>query len=105
MLLLVVCALGVGNSAYQAGNLAGAATGIQQATGLDPKLSILLLAVVATAVILKGSYRLFHHLLVSLGCVLSISFLFTATVSFPDLASVIQGALIPRLSREALTIV
>ena len=49
MLLLVVCALGVGNSAYQAGNLAGAATGIQQATGLDPKLSILLLAVVATA--------------------------------------------------------
>ncbi len=105
MLLLVVCALGVGNSAYQAGNLAGAATGIQQATGLDPKLSILLLAVVATAVILKGSYRLFYHLLVSLVCVLSISFLFTATVSFPDLASVIQGALIPRLSREDLTIV
>ena len=105
MLLLVVCALGIGNSAYQAGNLTGAVTGIHELTDVDPKLLLLILAVAASAIILIGSYRLLHGLLVSLVCVLSVSFLFTAVVSLPSLGSVVRGTLMPNLGLEDLTLV
>lgn len=78
---LVIVAIGVGNAAYQTGNLLGAAIGLQKLVGLD--MHWLILSVVGTAAVLlaTGSYRTVEGCLISFVALMGVTFVISAVIS------------------------
>jgi manganese transport protein len=100
--MLVVSAIGVGNAAYQTGNLLGAALGIQAAVGGEVRWWALGVALAAAVLLLSGSYRVLQRVLGALVAVMSLGFLFTALAVRPPLGELFRGALIPILPPDGL---
>ena len=70
LILLVGTALYLGNAAYEAGNLSGAALGIAALVGesdLAFKGAVILIAVLAAALLVSGSYKAIERVLLALG--------------------------------------
>lgn len=99
---LVVSAIGVGNAAYQTGNLLGASLGLQGALGGDVRAWSLLVAGCAAALLVAGSYRVLQRALGVLVALMSVGFLFTAAAVLPPLPELLRGALVPSLPPGAL---
>jgi NRAMP (natural resistance-associated macrophage protein)-like metal ion transporter len=94
-LSLVVTAIVVGNAAYQAGNIAGAATGLATLTDeVPPALLPSIIGLVAFAVLMLGHYRLLQNVLIALVVAMSCVFLATAIAVRPDI-SVAWNAVFP----------
>jgi len=75
--VLVVAAVGVGNAAYQTGNITGAALGLQSISGIDLGWWALLVGLVAGVLLASGTYALIEKLLISLVLLMSVVFLLT----------------------------
>ncbi|NND99841.1 MAG: divalent metal cation transporter [Pirellulaceae bacterium] len=103
--LLVVAAIGVGNAAYQTGNLTGAASGIQSIAGGSTNMWVVIIAVVTAGLLLIGRYKVLQSVLIGLVLLLSVSFLGAAIVRLPPAGQILAGLLIPRVSIESLTLV
>ena len=110
---LVFMAIGLGNAAYESGNISGATLGLQ-VFGEFPQwhwkeLSIntgnLFLGVLLALLLWFGSFKVLQRVLVALVIILSISFVLTAILSKPDLASLITGFIPNPNSENLLTIV
>jgi len=110
---LVFMAIGLGNAAYESGNISGATLGLQ-VFGEFPQwhwkeLSIntgnLFLGVLLALLLWFGSFKVLQRVLVALVIILSISFVLTAILSKPDLSSVITGFIPNPNSENLLTIV
>lgn len=100
-LFLVLAAVGFGNAAYEAGNIAGAALALQSVQPFDYwPLAIGLLALV---LLLSDSYRLLEGVLVGLVLVMSAVFLLTLMAIELDGSAVLQSLLSPRLPDGSLT--
>lgn len=102
--VLVVAAIGIGNAAYQTGNLSGAASGLASIAGGEPAWWIAGLAAATVLILLAGRYRTLQGILVSLVVLLSLCFLATATVSLPSMAELASG-FVPVVNAENLTLV
>lgn len=89
---LVFIAILIGNAAYEAGNISGAALGISGLFG-ETKLWSLIIGIVAVSLLLAKS-RVVELVLLGLVIVMSLVFTVTAIWVQPDLPSLIQG-LIP----------
>ncbi|MFA3791947.1 Nramp family divalent metal transporter [Aliiglaciecola sp. SL4] len=92
-ILLVVSAIGVGNAAYQGGNLTGAAMGLAGFSGGELTHWVWLLAAVATGLLLTGQYKWVEKSLIALVLIMSTVFIATMVLAGPSLLDVIQGAL------------
>ncbi|MDG1495273.1 MAG: Nramp family divalent metal transporter [Porticoccaceae bacterium] len=105
LILLVIAALYVGNSAYQAGNLTGAALGVAAVTGNNDSISLYagLIALIAGAVFLRGSYRLIERFLVAVVLFMSFAFITTFIVVKPDISSLFKGAVVPLIPERGLS--
>ncbi len=88
----VVVAIFVGNSAYEAGNLTGAALG---ASGLLPGVSqhwvLFILGAISFILLYQGRYALLERALILLVCLLGMVFLTVAVAVQPDWSAVLQG--------------
>lgn len=83
---LVVCAIGFGNAAYQTGNLMGAAVGVRIGLpAVASNASVIAIALVASALLLSGSYRLVERVLIGVVAVMGFAFFFAA------IAAVVSG--------------
>ncbi|MFQ5495261.1 MAG: Nramp family divalent metal transporter [Phycisphaerae bacterium] len=102
---LILAAVGVGNMAYQAGNLTGACLGLQVLSGLGPPLWAVALGLAAGALLWTGAYRLIERLLIVLVGLMSLVFVATAVMVRPDVTAIVKGLLIPRLPDGSLTTV
>lgn len=92
--LLVLVALGLGNSAYQAGNLTGAALGVEAIVGATNRpLVVLALAALAALALLSRSYRRIETLLLVLVAVMALAFAGSAILVRPDLSALLAGLL------------
>lgn len=96
---LVFAALLIGNSAYEGGNLTGAALGLdalllQASPGQNTLVG--LLAVLAAGLILVGTYDLLEKLLIGLVLLMSAAFILSVIFVPPDLGALLSG-LVPRL--------
>ncbi len=102
---LIILALYLGNSAYEAGNLAGAALGISviggESTGIY-QLSVAALAIFATIVLYKGSYHQIEKILLALVLSMGVAFIATFLAVRPDLLSVAKGILTPSIPEGSL---
>ena len=103
-IILVVGALGVGNTAFQAGNITGASMGLEVLFGLTRQSWIVIIALVAFALLWTGSYKLLEKVLVAMVVLMSLVFLATALVVRPDIPALLHGLFVPQIPAGALLV-
>ncbi len=101
-LLLVVCAIGFGNTAYQAGNFTGAAIGLQNMLGGNIQEWVLVIAAFSTAVLATGAYSIIRLVLTLLVLIMSTVFLVTMWIAQPDYNAIITGIFAPTIPENGL---
>jgi len=104
VLALVVLAIGVGNAAYQSGNLSGAGIGLSSALGLPHKAVIAAAAVLAGLLIIRGQYAWLERSLVWLVGLMGVLFCGLAAVLTPLFLQQPPDRLMPVFSGEHLTL-
>lgn len=102
---LVGVALYLGNAAYEAGNLSGAALGIGAMFGESEwvfRIAVLTIAVLATALLLGGSYKRMERVLLALVAVMTVAFVATFVIVRPDVGAMARGMFAPSIPDGAL---
>ena len=93
--LLLISALVLGNAAYEAGNMSGAALGLEAinggplAFGIAP--IIITIALFASAMLIFSKPKWIENVLILLVLLMSAAFLFTFLLIRPDLGALLQG--------------
>ena len=109
-LLLILVAIFIGNSAYEAGNISGGVLGLEtvvdNSTWKFGSLSIngltLLTGTIAFIVLFIGNYKILEKILVALVILMSISFLIAAIITAPNLLEIFKGLFVPKTNEESL---
>ena len=102
---LVLTAILLGNVAYQAGNLTGAALGMETLMGGSVWMWVLVSGLVALGLLLLGAYRTAQSVLIGLVLVMSVVFVGSAVASAPLLGALVSGMGSPRLPTGSLATV
>lgn len=102
---LIVLAIGVGTSAYQAGNLTGAAVGLTTFFPERFASIILFLSVIAAILILSNRYRWLERSLVALVILMAMLFLGLAFTLLPNLLALPAERLAPRFNHSEILLV
>ncbi|MEO0449191.1 MAG: Nramp family divalent metal transporter [Pseudomonadota bacterium] len=101
---LVFVALVIGNCAYEGGNIAGGALGLDAVLAeASPGQNwlVLTMALFAGAAILLGRYETLERILIGLVLIMSLAFVLSALVTRPDLGALLSG-LIPQIPEAGL---
>lgn len=109
---LVLMAIGLGNAAYESGNLTGAALGLEvlwapeaiTLGSLQINVWNLLLGIVTLLLLWFGSFEALQRTLVVLVILLSLAFLITASITFPSFSALLDGFIPNPNSENLLTI-
>jgi Mn2+/Fe2+ NRAMP family transporter len=102
---LILIAIFAGNCAYEAGNMSGAALGIEALAGGGPYVfptAIGGIFVLATILLVFGSYRQIEKVLLTLVFAMAIAFVATFLVVRPDFGALLRGALVPSIPDGSL---
>lgn len=102
--LLIFAAIGVGNAAYQSGNLTGAAIGIISATQLDSNYWAGLMGLIAALLIFTGSFKWIERALVGLVSIMSLVFIISLFTIQSDWMTLGQQILTPSFSLSHLSL-
>lgn len=102
---LIVSAIGIGNAAYESGNLTGAAIGLNAFVDAGVASWAALLGVITVALLWSGSYKLIERVLVLLVFTMASVFVITLLVAKPDLGAMLSQLSTPTLSASSLTTV
>ncbi|MCW8107490.1 Nramp family divalent metal transporter [Alteromonas ponticola] len=105
MAVLIVAAIGIGNAAYESGNLTGAAMGLHQLIPLGLSSWSVILGLLAGALLYTGRYKLIESTLVGLVFLMALVFLITLLFANPDFNLMWQQFSSPLLSLPSLTMV
>lgn len=108
LFILITLALYMGNAAYEAGNVSGAALGLQAVfNGGEAAFNWFILGIAGTAGLLlwQGSYRHIERILLALVALMALSFVTTFAIVRPDIAALFRGLVIPTIPGGALTTV
>ena len=106
IILLILCAILIGNAAYEAGNITGGSLGLIALTGKESlNLSPLIIGSIAFTVLYIGSYKVIERSLILLVIIMSLSFLITAIITKPDLGELIKGLFVPTINSGNLIII
>ena len=103
VVILVLGAIVIGNTAYEAGNIGGAVLGLEALFG-SAYISWYpwIIALLAFFLLYRGSYKFLERVFVSLVILMSISFLLTAIITKPDLLGILSGLFVPALPEGGL---
>lgn len=102
---LLLIALYGGNAAYEAGNLAGGALGIEAIFGHNPLLSnaaVVALASFGIFILVRGSYKDIEKVLIGLVLLMGIAFILTFFVVQPSLLGMFKGMFKPSIPDDGL---
>lgn len=99
ILILIFGAIMIGNTAYEAGNISGAALGLETLIGsfsfessvLNLKLYPILIGLIAATLLWIGKYKILERSLIFFVVIMSLSFLVTAVATRPSLAQIFSG--------------
>lgn len=103
LIILVVSAIGVGNAAYESGNLTGAALGLNSIADIGVPVWSCLLGALAIGLLWSGHYRLIETVLVSLVAIMALVFVVTFAVSEPDWHAMLSQVTSPLSSKDSIT--
>jgi Mn2+/Fe2+ NRAMP family transporter len=101
-LFLVLSAILIGNAAYEAGNLAGAALGAYFLLDLDNQIAAIILGILAAGLLYIGNIRVIEKILIALVVLMSICFLITAIATKPAFLPLVKGMFIPKIDWDNL---
>ena len=102
---LIMVALYLGNAAYQAGNLSGAALGIEAVIGAGEytfHLAVLSVAVIAGLILWHGNYKQIEKTLIALVLFMAVAFVATFIVVQPNLTEMVRGLFVPVMPEGSL---
>ena len=102
---LILVAIFAGNCAYEAGNLSGAALGIEALLGGNSAVfpaAVTGLVVLATALLWSGNYKLIEKVLLGLVLTMAVAFVATFFVVRPDIGALLKGAFVPAIPDGSL---
>jgi len=103
---LIIAALFVGNAAYEGGNIAGAALGLEAIAPQAPRAALAAaIAAAAGLLLVFGGYRTIERVLIAAVLLMTIAFGAALVVVGPDLGALARGALTPRIPDGALILV
>lgn len=94
---IVIAAIGIGNAAYETGNIIGGASGLAIITGLPIRMWGVVLGIFIALLLWFGSYKVLEKFFVVMVAIISISFIITAIVIEPDVGTILKGIFIPRI--------
>jgi manganese transport protein len=102
-LLLIIAAILIGNSAYQAGNISGGVLGLSTIfpntqinfAGFDFNYLILILSFIAFVILYIGQYKWLEKIFVLLVLLMSLSFVITVILIQPDIGIILHHAFVP----------
>jgi manganese transport protein len=102
---LIMVALYLGNAAYEAGNLSGAALGIQALTDESQSLyriSVIVISLLAGILLWRGSYKQIERMLLMLVALMALAFIATFISVGPDLTALFKGLTTPNIPDGSL---
>ncbi|MDP8977056.1 MAG: Nramp family divalent metal transporter [Actinomycetota bacterium] len=103
--VLVVGAITLGNTAFQTGNIIGAALGLEALVpAVGPSVWTVAVGVVAAVLLATGAYKVIERALIVLVAIMSLVFIVTAIISGPDLGRLAAG-LVPSVPSGSLVTV
>ena len=100
--ILVVAAIGVGNAAYEAGNISGAALGLATITPLSTSLCGLLIGVLSGLLLGTGGYKLLEPVLIILVLTMSSVFVVSMLLVDVDYGALFSGLLTPQIPEGSM---
>ncbi len=102
---LVICAIFIGNAAYEAGNITGAAVGLPKFSVMDINLWGVFIGAVAFLLLASGKFRLIEHVLVGLVVCMALVFVGTAVVIAPPLLEILKCLITPTLPENGILVI
>ncbi len=103
MILIVLSAIVIGNTAYEAGNIGGAVLGMEAILGGGAKFwHAWVIGGCAFSLLYVGSYKVLEKIFISLVMLMSISFVLAAVITKPAIGDILTGLFIPSLPDESL---
>ena len=100
--ILVLCAIGVGNAAYQSGNLSGAGLGLSAVLPVPFAFAVIASSLVSASLILLDRYRVLERVLVILVVLMACLFIGLAAFCMPELFAMHHSLI---LASNTLTLV
>ena len=109
LFILIIVALYLGNAAYEAGNLSGAALGIE-AIGAGSnqmvfRVSVIVITLIAGIILWRGSYRQIERILLVLVVLMGAAFVATFFVVSPNWSGLFRGLVVPSIPAGGLVTV
>jgi len=109
-ILLIVVAIVIGNTAYEAGNISGGVLGLSAIFpnnnlylfGLNINYHSLIIGVVAFVLLYFGNHKILEKSLIGLVLLMSVAFVLTMIISKPDLGAVFKGLFWPKFPKNSL---
>jgi manganese transport protein len=95
--VLVVAAIGVGNAAYEAGNISGAALGLATITPLPASLCALIIGILSALLLGTGGYKVLEPVLIILVLTMSSVFVVTMLLVDVDYGALFSGLFTPQI--------
>ncbi|MEL7485949.1 MAG: Nramp family divalent metal transporter [Pseudomonadota bacterium] len=91
-IILIVSALFIGNAAYEGGNIAGAALGVETAlAGADKRLVAIAIAALAAGLLFVGGYKVIERFLIAVVFLMTGCFAIALIAVRPDLTALAAG--------------
>tara|TARA_B100000575_G_scaffold201924_1_gene163650 strand:+ start:19972 stop:21162 length:1191 start_codon:yes stop_codon:yes gene_type:complete len=106
ILILIICSIIIGNTAYEAGNITGASLGISAILNSQSINYIpIFIGLIAFIILYLGDYKILERFLVFLVILMSISFFITAIMTKPDIRSLLDGMISPVINSGNVIII
>ena len=103
--ILVLCAIGVGNAAYQSGNLSGAGLGLGAVLPVPFAFAVIASSLVSASLILLDRYRVLERVLVILVVLMACLFIGLAVFCMPELFAMHHSLILASDASNTLTLV
>ena len=105
--LLVIVALGLGNTAFEIGNITGAALGLESLSGVSPQLWAVVIGTASFGLLASGRYKVIERVLVALVILMSVLFVVTSVVVLrpADIGNLLSGMFVPGIPAGSLVTV
>lgn len=94
--VLIVSAIGIGTAAFEAGNIAGGAGGLETITGISGNVWGPIIGLIAATLLFTGNYELIEKVFIALVVIMGLSFIVNAIAVRPSLGAIGAG-LIPTI--------
>ena len=113
VIVLILSAIVIGNTAYEAGNISGSILGMETVfgdfridiNGVTVNLYSIVIGLLAFLILNSGNTKFLERTLIFLVVLMSLAFFFTAIATQPDLKEVAKGLIIPTVTKTNILIV